>query len=723
MKPLIVISTLILIGGFAALSSAAVTETALDAKALETDARLIQTRLIGNSNIITLDETRLYEDDAPAAGVPEGYTYTGLEWKESLKKGIVIKKVLMIDNPRTWKGNLLIKAMEVKGNITPLDMSLNGVRFSRPASRFAAPMAKQFIDTAWDRWYYIDLPVGALRKGANEILMWADSDSASWRVLISLEEEYARGSVERPHHPNRSFKSVDGGVRWRDNRLGTTDEVDGEYNIRISLDGYLPRGEYESPVYDAVGGDDILKRLADVQMLTYTADIDTPENTSAEVMIRFGNNPRTTDPSWTEWGSVDPGKRNTVRTNARYYQWRAVLTTSDPLAAPAIRSFAMSAEWQDRSPNTTLGVAAQVVHNGHVARGSYPFGYEDLTHPELARLRNTYHLDRIVEGAQTEFDVFMRLLNWSYRIPVTSDEYSWNWNDVVKYEKDESEPGTARLQGPYDGRRRDAMCLYSNQAFIGALLSLGYQARHINIHSEGVSGHEVSEVWSNEFNKWIYMDATRDYYYFDPETGVPLNELEIHNLVAGQVPRVETWQRPFAPELANTVGAKVGVGMREGDNPASIVENGTHILEIMGYFRIIPRNNFLSQPLPVPVHTGATMWGWDGFLNYYDEKFPKRLEYQIQTCRALDFYEPLNQAELYLAETEEKGVLRVEIDTFTPGGLDAYLFRINGGRWLEQDAPSLTWALASGINTIDARVRNVRGVAGPISTVRVTYNP
>lgn len=71
-----------------------------------------------------------------------------------------------------------------------------------------------------------------------------------------------------------------------------------------------------------------------------------------------------------------------------------------------------------------------------------------------------------------------------------------------------------------------AICLYSNRALIGALLAFGHQARHININSEAVSGHEVTEVWSNEFNKWIYMDATRDYYYFDKKTGAPLNPLE-----------------------------------------------------------------------------------------------------------------------------------------------------------------------------------------------------
>ena len=33
-------------------------------------------------------------------------------------------------------------------------------------------------------------------------------------------------------------------------------------------------------------------------------------------------------------------------------------------------------------------------------------------------------------GATSEFEVMMRLLNWAYRVPLTQNGYSWNWNDV-----------------------------------------------------------------------------------------------------------------------------------------------------------------------------------------------------------------------------------------------------------------------------------------------------
>jgi hypothetical protein len=278
------------------------------------------------------------------------------------------------------------------------------------------------------------------------------------------------------------------------------------------------------------------------------------------------------------------------------------------------------------------------------------------------------------------------------------------------------------LQWNYQGRRRDAMCLLSNLALQGALLSLGYQARFININSEAVSGHEVTEVWSNEFNKWFYIDATRDYYYYDFDTGLPLNLLEIHDMLAEKLPRIETWQRPFAPETGSTIAHQIKIGMRQGDNPVSIIEDGYHILEIMGYFRILLRNDFLSHPLPIPIAQGYTMWGWDGYLNHYDDKFPKRTEFQRQSNRFSDFYPSLNQSQIILSETKQKGKLKVEVDTFTPG-FDTFLVRIDNGKWEEQRNATWTWQLKAGMNILEVRVKNVRGILGPVSCVKVTNNP
>lgn len=702
-------------------------EIELDAAGIEKQAQLIKLQFDHNKKNIRLQDTELIEDDAPAAGLPEGYkTYTKgpVEWVEDLRKGIVIKKIFEIENPSASSARLVFKGMEVKGNREPLHLSLNGEKFIRPASIIAYPQARQYIDMAGlDRWFYVDVPVEKLRKGRNEVLMWTESDSTSWRVLIAHINEFKRGSLTRTS-PNRSLKSSNSGKTWNDTRLGAMDLIDGEYSIRLSIDRFLSSGEYISPLIDPVNGDNPLKKSSANLKVTLWPDFEVPSQTMAKAFIRFGSGPIIGDQSWTVWQPLERGREYSIG-DKQYMQWKAELSTSDPLRTPLIRRLRFEATWEDQSLNKGTGLQVRVINNGEIIEPSYPFSYENLNHLDLKKFREDHQLDKVVKGADTEFEVMMRLLNWAYRVPLTSEAYSWNWNNVTVSPVIAEDTGMPQLNGPFfKGRRMVEMCLYPNQALIGALLSMGYQARHINIHSEGESGHEVTEVWSNQLNKWIYMDSTRDYYYFDPETGIPFNLLEIHNLLAEQMPRVETWKRPFAPEIGEELVTKLKVSQRQGNNPFSIQNGGgTHILEIMGHFRIIPRNDFLSNPLPVPVHTGDTMWGWDGFLNWYDDIFPKRDEYQRYTNRKSDFYQPLNQSKIFLMETTKPGVLKVDIDTFTPGGFDSFLIAINNGEWIRKDQRSWDWGLKSGLNSIKVRSKNTRGILGPVSELQVAYNP
>lgn len=705
-------------------------EVILNASKIENNAQLIKLRFDSKRETIRLEDGRLIEDDAPAAGVPEGYGgYSNgpVEWVEDLKKGIVIKKIFEVENPSASSARVVFKGMEVKDNKETLYLSLNGKKFERPASQFAFPQARQYIDLYWDQWYYIDLPLENLRKGKNELLMWTESDSTSWRILIAHEKEFKRGSLTRTS-PNRSMKSNDGGGTWSDTHLGALNKIDGEYTIRLSVDQFLNSGEFFSAVMDLIDDENPLKRNSDNLKVTLWPDFVQPVPTHVKAFVRFGSSPFVGDQSWSAWQPLEGGREYSL-SDKRFLQWKAELSTSDPLRTPEIRGIRINTSWEDRSPNNNLGLQAHVVSNGKIVLPSYPFSYENLNHLELKKFREDHKLDQIVKGAGSEFEVMMRLLNWAYRVPITHEVYSWNWNDATVTPVIAEGTGMPRLNGPFfKDRRMSGMCLFPTQALIGAFLSMGYQARHININSEGMSGHEVTEVWSNELNKWIYMDPTIDTYYFNSETGVPYNLLEIHNLLVEQMPRADSWKRPFVPEMGKEVVSRIKVGMRQGNNPFSIINapgdnGGSWALETMGHFRIIPRNDFLTKPLPVPVGQGNTMWGWDGYLNWFDDIFPKRYEYQRYTNRSQDFYQPLNQAKITLFETSKPGILRVELDNFTPGGFNNYQVAIDSENWLTQSQSSWNWELKSGLNNIKVRTKNSRGILGPISHLQVNYNP
>lgn len=715
-------------------------KTVYDAAAIEKNARLINLEFDADHGNIKINSTELVEDDAPASGQPEGYNDCcgKVAWIEDLSRGIIIKKILNVENPSALSARLVFSGLEVKGNTSSLHISLNGTEIIRPASEIAYPFARQYFDSAfsWDHWYFVDLPLNKVRKGNNEILMWTESDTTSWRILVADATEFKRGSLTRTS-PNRSLKSSDGGNTWSDSKLGALNAIGGEYSVRFSLDHFLSAGEYISPLLDLVNDDHPLKiNSLDVKAV-FIAEFLTPAHTGTEAWIRFGATPYMGDNSWTDWESLENNKEYNLK-DKKYMQWKVKLFTNDPLVTPGIKSFTITSSWKENSLNQNTGLSAHVIHNGEIVEPSFTYSYENLNHPDLKKYREAYQLDRIVAGANSEFEVILRLLNWAYRVPLTFNGYSWNWNDVVAkptYDKQQEntnskkDPPMPKLNGPFfDQRRMVGMCLFPTQALIGALLSMGLQARHVNINSEAMNGHEITEVWSNDFNKWVYLDPTLDTYYFDLKTGIPLNVLDIHQQLVSNMPRIETWQHPFAVDIAAEVVSKIHIGIRQGNNPFSILtspgENGGGwAFGTIGHFRIIPRNDFLSHPLPVPVHTGATSWGWDGFLNWYDKIFPKRDEFQNHSNRAIDFYQPLNQVKIFLNETDEAGTLRVDLKNFTPGGFDRYLVSVNSDDWKFQKDNTWNWKLRSGKNIIKVRTRNIRGILGPVSEIDVNYNP
>ena len=197
---------------------------------------------------------------------------------------------------------------------------------------------------------------------------------------------------------------------------------------------------------------------------------------------------------------------------------------------------------------------------------------------------------------------------------------------------------------------------------------MGYPARWINISTRHTYGHEVAEVWSNDFDKWVFMDATLDYHIYDPDTGVPMSLVEINARLAELMPAPATWEYPIQwhlPDESLLVPARVAY--RQGDNAHAIDDPAVgpgHLL-LKGHLQMPLRNDFASRPNPVPWRVSSN-WGSDQFYCYYGDMFPRKEEYQHHTNRWQDFNPTLNQAELYLRETSEPDVLRVDCGEAQP---------------------------------------------------------
>ena len=358
--------------------------------------------------------------------------------------------------------------------------------------------------------------------------------------------------------------------------------------------------------------------------------------------------------------------------------------------------------------------------NNRVIRPSVDFTHEDFA--KLKDYRERFELDKVVAGARTEFEAQLMLMRWAYEIPIKGlNPYSWNYYDLPILERDAN--GAIKLQKEYQGRRRDGHCLYCNLTLIGACLAMGYPARWVNIETRTTYGHEVTEVWSNDFNKWIFMDATRDYYIFDPDTGIPLNLVEINDRLQEIVPRTCDWEFPIRWQVPDESQAfRVRIAYREGKNAFSIRDpsQGPHLLLLKGQLSLCLRNDFASRHRPVPWRLSST-WGGDQFCSYFQGKFPPKREYDLHTDRRQAFNFPLNQTQMTVSETADGGIFDAVFDTETPC-FQTFQVRLDDGAWRENSAPAFRWKLHEGLNRLGARVRNTAGVTGPESFATVALS-
>ncbi|MFC1606623.1 transglutaminase-like domain-containing protein [Candidatus Latescibacterota bacterium] len=696
----------------------------LNADDLEARGQLKQLKVNGNDGAIELNDMVLIEDDAPAIGRPEDGE--DRSWFERLHNGVMIRKDLVLDDPRAFSGYLLFNGLEIDDNDHPLNISINGNDFVRPPTKHIHPYAKQYYTREWagdlDNWFFVEIPIGTLKKGTNEIRMWSDSDDMSWEVMVADNDEYKRGSSIRSSHPNRSAKSSDGGDSWDFNKLGWKGMHDGEYCIRLSLDRYAVSGEYISPVIDLAGdqGDDCIKRLLEIRESSISLDMDIPDDCSVEIFTRIGDTPVPSADGWSPYKVIRGTSASMTNPPGRYFQVKAVMKTDNPLMTPSLNGLSIQTKVDYTSPETSIFYRLVDFENGEVIRPSVDFTHEDFE--ALKEYRERFELDKVVAGARTEFEAQIMLMRWAYKIPIAGlDRYAWNYYDLPKLER--GNDGNIKLEEEYTRRRRYGHCLFCNLTLIGACLSMGYPARWVNIATRSTYGHEVTEVWSNDFNKWVFLDATRDYYIYDPDTGIPMNLIEINDRLKEIVPRSPNWEYPIKWVVpSDSLAYDVRIAYREGDNKYSItdIDQGPHLLLLKGQLHTPTRNDFASRQWPVPWRISSN-WGGNIFYGFYNEVFPRKREYALHTNRVQDFNYPLNQSVLTVSESGSPGILRVDVDTVTPN-FDSFVIRYEEGEWRDISTTQFDWSLHEGLNTLCVRVKNKAGILGPVSKVQVVMN-
>jgi hypothetical protein len=148
----------------------------------------------------------------------------------------------------------------------------------------------------------------------------------------------------------------------------------------------------------------------------------------------------------------------------------------------------------------------------------YRFLYSDtLDNEYLRELKNTYKLDILANSQERELDKILSILDW------TSNQWEHNGSNNPS-----KQDALTILKEAREGKQ--FRCVEYGIVATSALNSIGIPARTIGLKTRDVekvmrgAGHVVTEVFSREYDKWIFIDP--QFNILPILNGKPLNGVE-----------------------------------------------------------------------------------------------------------------------------------------------------------------------------------------------------
>ena len=145
------------------------------------------------------------------------------------------------------------------------------------------------------------------------------------------------------------------------------------------------------------------------------------------------------------------------------------------------------------------------------------FKFDSSDNPKLKQLREQYKLDEIVSPGKDEFDRQVLLLDWvNHRFK--------------KFGRPTANPrGAAEILHDIS-QGHTFFCAQYADVFVSAAASLGWidrclALRRPNNIGEGSTEHSLTEIWSNQFRKWVMLDPT--FAMYAEKGGMPLSAYEL----------------------------------------------------------------------------------------------------------------------------------------------------------------------------------------------------
>jgi hypothetical protein len=325
--------------------------------------------------------------------------------------------------------------------------------------------------------------------------------------------------------------------------------------------------------------------------------------------------------------------------------------------------------------------------------------FEDFASPRIARLREEYHLDEVVRGETSEFQKLLKLRHWVHtRWPIDNDQ-NFSGDAFAILEKAKTGAGFH--------------CSHSMRVQHAVMTAMGYVVRDLGVDSDhmvfGKSNHHgVNEVWSNEYAKWVLLDAKYDIHF--ECAGVPLSALELHEAArADQGKGIVKLQGPDRRE----------VPMKGLEFPTSSVLGYWWISYNPGLKTFTGKNDSRSVVVFDSAAFRTTKWFRDT-----DRGLGEHWAYRANAFAPVSDRDQINWS---------VGVPDVKIRRPAPGEVDVSFFsitpnlqtyraRVDNGPWQDVAGDRWHWKLKPGENLFRVCTRNRFGVEGPVVTVVVTHD-
>jgi len=400
--------------------------------------------------------------------------------------------------------------------------------------------------------------------------------------------------------------------------------------------------------------------------------------------------------------------------------WPHGLPAVAVLAAALLGSFPVPAPAADRSdaPGSLRRITVLETNNFRLQRGVRSLVLpESGDVPAYAALRARV-LPKLAVPVESEFDLMRALTDVVHR-SFRHDPFGDATPDMTSLDI---------LRAGEAGKRFS--CVEYAQVLTDVLLAQGLPARSMSLQSPQVaygqlaSGHVLTEVWSNQFDKWVLLDAQWGVYA--DHDGIPLNAYELFRAEG-----LGKWKAVrFRPVRADGMAAKEVARLDR--------EYRAFIERYLGYVsaQLLADDEGVQVLLKMAgAEWPLTFQGLPGQTHIF-ARTPADLYFEINhVSLVMEFRaesQPVRREELVHGtpqEYQQRMASFAAVPDFkvTPHHnmpwFGHYEYAVDDDAWRRLPTAAFRWNLKEGENRLRVRAVNQAGRAGPETRMRIRYAP